>query len=198
MHKARPTTKYTSTIRPTYWFTVIVEQTQSRMAPLINRHQGLSSMNILVDQDPSHIMGIVDWADDGIEPFDIALWDLRVFLVAAALAAGRTCRNPDLMQIPSPHSAHPVSMRLPPLSCLRTCRIIGIELGDDLHVLDHELSYNVLHALELHAAVPHTLDKQTESPGARIVVGAPVAAKVDHESKKIPEADGPKLRLEHV
>jgi hypothetical protein len=73
--------------------------------------------------------------------------------------------------------------------------IIGIEFGDDVHGLDHELSGHVLHALNLHASVTDTLDKESKSLRSGILLSVDVATKLNHEREEITEVEGKEGRV---
>ena len=60
--------------------------------PWVLTHPDLSNMNIFVDPEPGHLTGIVDWADPTIEPFGIALWGWKAYLVAVARLDEHTTR----------------------------------------------------------------------------------------------------------
>lgn len=68
--------------------------------------------------------------------------------------------------------------------------IVRVELSDDVHGLDHQLSTHVLHGLDLHAAVANALDEEGQGLGSGVVLGVGVGTKLNHELEQIPEVDG--------
>lgn len=73
--------------------------------------------------------------------------------------------------------------------------IVRVELGDDVHGLDHQLRSHVLHGLDLHAAVADSLDEESESLGSGIVLGALVGSKVNHELQQITQVGTEQSRV---
>ncbi|GKT44783.1 uncharacterized protein ColSpa_04964 [Colletotrichum spaethianum] len=63
--------------------------------------------------------------------------------------------------------------------------VISVNLGDDLHALDHEQSTHVLHGLELHAAVTGALAQESQGLGASILLDLGVDGEVNHEVDKV-------------
>lgn len=73
--------------------------------------------------------------------------------------------------------------------------ILGVQVNDDVHSLDHELSANILHGLNLHATVRDDLDEEAEGLRTRIVLGVGVAGQLNHEHEQIAQVKGEEGRV---
>ncbi|ROV92110.1 hypothetical protein VSDG_07545 [Cytospora chrysosperma] len=74
--------------------------------------------------------------------------------------------------------------------------LIIINLSEDLHALKSQLGAHVLHGLDLHAAIAHSLGQEGKSLAANLVVGVLVGSKIaSHEGHQVPKVGTEKDRL---
>ncbi|KAH6609915.1 hypothetical protein Trco_003261 [Trichoderma cornu-damae] len=73
--------------------------------------------------------------------------------------------------------------------------VFRVQVNDDVHGLDHELGADILHGLDLHAAVGNGLDEESESLGTRVVLGAGVGGELDHEHEQVAQVNGEEGRV---
>ena len=73
--------------------------------------------------------------------------------------------------------------------------VLGVELGDDVHSLDHKFRSHGLHGLDLHAAVTDALDEESESLRSGVLLSVDVSTKLNHEREEISEVDGKERRV---
>lgn len=73
--------------------------------------------------------------------------------------------------------------------------IIGVKLGDNVHSLDHELSGEVLHALDLHATTTDSLDEEGQRLGSCILLDVSVGSHAHHKVNEITEVVAKERRV---
>lgn len=73
--------------------------------------------------------------------------------------------------------------------------IFRVQINGDVHGLDHELSTEILHALDLHATERDGLDEEAKGLRTRIILSGGVASKLNHEHEQVAQVQVEKSRV---
>ncbi|KAK1246368.1 LOW QUALITY PROTEIN: hypothetical protein MKX08_000170 [Trichoderma sp. CBMAI-0020] len=73
--------------------------------------------------------------------------------------------------------------------------VFRVQINDDVHGLDHELSTEILHGLDLHAAERDGLDEEAKGLRTRVILSIGVASKLNHEHEQVAQVEVEKRRV---
>lgn len=73
--------------------------------------------------------------------------------------------------------------------------VFRVQINGDVHGLDHELSTEILHGLDLHAAERDGLDEEAKGLRTGIILSVGVASKLNHEHEQVAQVEVEKSRV---